>query len=129
MHGAPHRSLKILSILAASLPAAQIAHLTRSGKTARGGPPIIGPILAGRIIKCKAAEHDMRAGKIPLAERGRLALVRNVGLHSDGSMNKSALQVASKLDIPRHLGAGGSDDFVSDEVYKKRVKRAKLRKK
>ena len=76
-----------------------------------------------------AAERDMWTGKIPLTEWDRLALVRNVGLHSDGRMNKSTLAIASTLDIPHHLGAGGSDDFVSDEVYKKHVKRAKSRKK
>ena len=89
----------------------------------KDGHPITAPPVG------KAVERDMWTGKIPLNEWDRLALVRNVGLHSDGSMNKSTLEITSMLEIPHHLGAGGSDDFVSDEVYREHAKRAKSRKK
>ena len=47
----------------------------------------------------------MWTGKIPLNERDRLALVRNVGLHSDGKMNESTLKIASKLENRTHASA------------------------
>ena len=75
-----------------------------------------------------AYERDMWTGKIPLKEWDRLALVRNVGLDSEGRMNKSTLALARTLSLPHHLGAGGADDFASKEIYMKHKRRADSKK-
>ena len=75
-----------------------------------------------------ACGRDMRAGKIPLPGWNRPAPARSAGLDSEGRMNESTVALAGALEAPRRQGAGGSDDFVSQEIYEKHKKRAESRK-
>ena len=76
----------------------------------------------------KAYERDMWTGRMPLDQWDRLAPARNVGLDSQGRMNKSTVALASTLEAPHHQGAGGADDFASQEVYEKHERRAESNK-
>ena len=62
-------------------------------------------------------------GKLPLAEWDDLVLVRNIGLSSEGILDSSSLKLAASLELPHHEGAGGVEDFVSTEEYKKHIKK------
>ena len=70
--------------------------------------------------------RDLWTGKIPLREWDDHVLIRNVGLNSLGTLDKSTIKLAASLELPHHLGAGGEDDFVSKEAFEKHVRRNKL---
>ena len=86
-----------------------------------GEPTIIPP-------KGKAYDRDIWSIRLPMDEWDQLVLVRNVGLNSRGHLDPSTLALAAKLPIPHHYGAGGSDDFVDEESFKKHMRRVKARK-
>ena len=69
--------------------------------------------------------RDLWTGKIPLEEWNDHALIRNVGLNSLGTLDNSTIQLASSLELPHHLGAGGEDDFVSKEAFQRHQRRLK----
>ncbi len=52
-------------------------------------------------------------------------LVRGVGLSATGKLDKDTIKMSAKLGIPHHEGAGGVEDFVDKEAFRKHVKRVK----
>ena len=69
--------------------------------------------------------RDLWTGKIPLNEWNEHALIRNVGLDSQGNLNSSTIKLAASLKLPHHLGAGGEDDFTSKESFHRHQRRVK----
>ena len=51
-------------------------------------------------------------GRIPKSELDDHLLIRNVTISSSGRLKSKSLQLATALQIPHHLGAGGPDDYV-----------------
>jgi hypothetical protein len=50
-------------------------------------------------------------GKIPLEVIAEHILIRDVGLDASGKLDKITLNLAAKLEIPHHVGAGGEEVF------------------
>ncbi len=46
-------------------------------------------------------------------------LIRDVGLDATGKLDHRSLQLASKLKIPHHQGAGGESDFKPTDAFQK----------
>ena len=70
-----------------------------------------------------AKNANLWTGKLPIDKWDELVLVRNIGLNSLGVLNSTSIRLAASLEIPHHEGAGGENNFVSKEEYKKRVKK------
>ena len=68
-------------------------------------------------------------GKIPLEVIENYILIRDVGLDASGKLDKITLNLAAKLQIPHHVGAGGEEDFTDKETFQKHVKRISKRNK
>jgi hypothetical protein len=68
-------------------------------------------------------------GRRPLEDVDKHILIRGLGLSALGKFDSATIKIAAKLDIPHHEGAGGVDDFVDKDSFKKHVKRVKNRKK
>jgi hypothetical protein len=66
-------------------------------------------------------------GRIPLEDIDRHVLIRGVGLSALGKLDRTSRELASKLDIPHHEGAGGEEDFVDNESFQKHVRRVSTR--
>ncbi len=49
----------------------------------------------------------------------RYILIRDVGLDATGKLDHKSLQLASKLKIPHHQGAGGESDFKPTDAFQK----------
>jgi hypothetical protein len=62
-------------------------------------------------------------GKIPLEVIEDYIFIRDVGLDASGKMDKITLNLAAKLQIPHHVGAGGEEDFADKETFQKHIKR------
>jgi hypothetical protein len=61
-------------------------------------------------------------GKIPLEVISNYILIRDVRLNASGRFDKITLNLAAKLEIPHHVGAGGEEDFAEplsedDDVF------------
>ena len=52
-------------------------------------------------------------GNIPLEELDEYILCRAVGLNAAGQLSGATIEVAKKLKVPHHQGAGGPEDFIS----------------
>jgi hypothetical protein len=68
-------------------------------------------------------------GKIPLEVIAEHILIRDVGLDASGKLDKITLNLAAKLEIPHHVGAGGEEDFTDKETFQKHIKRVSNRNK
>ena len=68
-------------------------------------------------------------GKIPLEVIENYILIRDVGLDASGRLDKITLNLAAKLQIPHHVGAGGEEDFADKETFQKHIKRISNRNK
>ena len=68
-------------------------------------------------------------GKIPLEVIEDYILIRDVGLDASGKLDKITLNLAAKLQIPHHVGAGGEEDFTDKENFQKHIKRTNNRNK
>jgi hypothetical protein len=68
-------------------------------------------------------------GKIPMEAVANYILIRDVGLHATGRLDQTTLNLAAKLKLPHHVGAGGEEDFTDKEVFQKHVRRVSNRKK
>jgi hypothetical protein len=55
-------------------------------------------------------------GRIPLEDIDKHVLIRGVGLSALGKLDRGFIELAAKLDIPHHDGAGGEEDFVDKGV-------------
>ncbi len=66
-------------------------------------------------------------GRIPLEDIDKHVLIRGVGLSATGKLDKYTIKIAANLEIPHHEGAGGVEDFVDKEAFKKHVKRVSNR--
>ena len=66
-------------------------------------------------------------GRIPLEDIDRHVLIRGVGLSALGKLDRTSRELAAKLDIPHHVGAGGEEDFVDNESFQKHVRRVSAR--
>jgi hypothetical protein len=44
-------------------------------------------------------------------------------------LDKITLNLAAKLEIPHHVGAGGEEDFADKETFQKHIKRVSSRNK
>ena len=66
-------------------------------------------------------------GRIPLEDIDRHVLIRGVGLSALGKLDRTSRELAAKLDIPHHEGAGGEEDFVDNESFQKHVRRVNAR--
>jgi hypothetical protein len=62
-------------------------------------------------------------GKIPREIIAEHILIRDVGLDASGKLDKITLNLAAKLEIPHHVGAGGEEDFADKETLQKHIKR------
>ena len=62
-------------------------------------------------------------GRIPLEDVDKHILIRDVGLSASGKLDKITINLATKLKIPHHQGAGGEDDFTDKEAFQKQLKR------
>ena len=56
-------------------------------------------------------------------------LIRDVGLDASGKLDKITLNLAAKLQIPHHTGAGGEEDFTDKETFQKHIKKINKRNK
>ncbi len=56
-------------------------------------------------------------------------LVRGLGLSALGKLDSETVRIAAHLDAPHHEGAGGVEDFIDKESFKKHVRRVSNRKK
>jgi hypothetical protein len=56
-------------------------------------------------------------------------LIRDVGLDASGKLNQNTLNLAAKLKVPHHQGAGDEDDFNSKEAFQQQMKRNTNKKK
>merc|ERR1711966_397882 len=65
---------------------------------------------------------DVYSGRIPISELHQHLLIRNVGISAQGKLDPTTLQLAVKLKIPHHLGAGGEDDFENKEAFWRHTK-------
>jgi hypothetical protein len=68
-------------------------------------------------------------GKIPLEVIDDYILIKDVGLDASGKLDKITLNLAAKLQIPHHVGAGGEEDFTDKETFQKHIKRINNRNK
>ncbi len=68
-------------------------------------------------------------GKIPLEVIEDYILIRDVGLDASGKLDRITLNLAAKLQIPHHVGAGGEKDFADKETFQKHIKRINKRNK
>ncbi len=50
-------------------------------------------------------------------------LIRDVGLGASGKLDRITINLATKLKILHHQGAGGEDDFTDKEAFHKQLKR------
>ena len=66
-------------------------------------------------------------GRIPLEDIDRHVLIRGVGLSALGKLDRTSIELAAKLDIPHHEGAGGEEDFIDNEAFQKHVRRVSSR--
>ncbi len=57
-------------------------------------------------------------GKIPLEVIEDYILIRDVGLDASGKLDKITLNLAAKLQIPHHVGAGGEEDLLTKKPFK-----------
>ena len=66
-------------------------------------------------------------GKIPMESINEFILIRDVGLDATGKLDRKSLQLASRLKIPHHQGAGGESDLNSKDAFQKlsRITRSK----
>ena len=65
---------------------------------------------------------EIYSGRIPISELDQHLLIRNVGISTQGKLGPTTLQLAIKLKIPHHLGAGGEDDFKNSEAFQRQTK-------
>ena len=56
-------------------------------------------------------------------------LIRDVGLDATGRLDQTTLNLATKLKLSHHVGAGGEEDFTDKETFQKRIKRISNRNK
>ena len=86
-----------------------------------------------RIAKHNATSHKVYNhlwwGKIPLEVIAEHVLIRDVGLNASGKLDKITLNLAAKLVLPHHVGAGGEEDFADKETFQKHIKRVSNRNK
>jgi hypothetical protein len=68
-------------------------------------------------------------GKIPMESVTKYILIRDVGLDATGKLDHKSLQLASKLKIPHHQGAGGESDFKPTDAFQKLNKQTRLKRK
>jgi hypothetical protein len=68
-------------------------------------------------------------GKIPMEAVSSHILIRDVGLDATGKLDQATLNLAAKLKIPHHVGAGGEEDFTDKEAFQKHVRRVSNRNK
>ncbi len=68
-------------------------------------------------------------GKIPLEVIAEHILIRDVGLNASEKLDKITLNLAAKLEIPHHVGAGGEEDFADKDTFQKHIKRVSNRNK
>jgi len=54
---------------------------------------------------------------------------RDVGLDTTGRLDQTTLNLATKLKLSHHVGAGGEEDFADKETFQKRIKRISNRNK
>jgi hypothetical protein len=52
-----------------------------------------------------------------------------VGLDATGKLDQATLNLAAKLKLPHHVGAGGEEDFTDKEAFQKHVRRVSNRNK
>ena len=55
--------------------------------------------------------------------------IRDVGLDATGRLDQTTLNLAAKLKLPHHVGAGGEEDFTDKEAFQKHVRRVSNRNK
>ncbi len=57
-------------------------------------------------------------------------LIRDVGLDATtGRLDQTTLNLAAKLELPHHVGAGGEEDFADKEAFQNHVRRVSNRNK
>ncbi len=68
-------------------------------------------------------------GKIPMGAVSNYILIRDVGLDATGRLDQITLNLAAKLKLPHHVGAGEEEDFTDKEEFQKHVRRVSNRNK
>ena len=71
----------------------------------------------------RARDKQLWWGRIPLEDIDKHILIRDVGLSASGKLDRITINLATKLKIPHHQGAGGEDDFTDKEAFQKQLKR------
>ncbi len=56
-------------------------------------------------------------------------LIRDVGLDATGRLDQATLNLAAKLKLPHHVGAGGEEGLTDKEAFQKHVRRISNRNK
>jgi hypothetical protein len=54
---------------------------------------------------------------------------KGCGLDATGKLDQATLNLAAKLKIPHHVGAGGEEDFTDKEAFQRHVRRVSNRNK
>jgi hypothetical protein len=68
-------------------------------------------------------DESSLVGKILLEVIEDYILTRDVGLDASGKLDKITLNLAAKLQIPHHVGAGCEEDFADKEAFQKHIRR------
>ena len=68
-------------------------------------------------------------GKIPIEAITEFILIRDIGLDANGKLDQKSLQLASKLNIPHHQGAGEESDVKISEAFQKLNKKSHTKQK
>ena len=71
----------------------------------------------------RARDKQLWWGRIPLEDIDKYILIRDVGLSASGKLDRITINLATKLKLPHHQGAGGEDDFTDKEAFQKQLKR------
>ena len=66
-------------------------------------------------------------GKIPLERLNDHLLVRDIGLSAQGKLDDVTIEIAAKLKVPHHEGAGGDEDFIESDKFQRRSTRKRKR--
>jgi hypothetical protein len=76
------------------------------------------------LIKMKKGEKKCYVNYLLNEKRGEYeGPYDDVGLSASGKLDRITINLATKLKIPHHQGAGGEDDFTGKEAFQKQLKR------
>jgi hypothetical protein len=70
----------------------------------------------------RARDKQLWWGRIPLEDIDKYMLIRDVRLGASGKLDRTSINLATKLKIPHHQGAEIEDDFTDKEAFQKQLK-------